>query len=42
MILCYPFKLKYLNKKRFLFHIEKITFFFGTYNVYINEFQMPH
>jgi hypothetical protein len=22
-ILCYPFKLKYLNQKVFLFHIEK-------------------
>jgi len=34
-ILCYPFTLKYLNKKSFLFHIKKHNFFSCEHKVYI-------
>ena len=34
-ISCYPFKLKYLNQKVFLSHIEKTWFFSWEHSVYI-------
>jgi hypothetical protein len=34
-ILCYPFKLKYLNQKIFLSHTEKTKFFSWEHIVYI-------
>jgi len=42
-ILCYPFKLKYLNQKVFLSHIEKNNIFLGNIEyIYTNGFQIPH
>jgi hypothetical protein len=35
MSVCYPFKLKYLNQKSFISHIEKTQFFSYKYRVYI-------
>jgi hypothetical protein len=35
MLVCYPFKLKYLNQKEFLSHIEKTLIFSWEHKVHI-------
>ena len=42
-ILCYPFKLKYLNQKVFYPTLKKHNFFLGNIEyIYNNGFQIPH
>ena len=42
-ILCYPFKLKYLNQKDFYPTLKKKKIFFiETQSIYTNGFQIPH
>ena len=42
-ILCYPFKLKYLNQKVFYPTLKKKKIFFiETQSIYTNGFQIPH